>query len=183
MRRAKEGPVSRLEIENQAEKLAGHFHTADLWLETSAESIQSVQQILELVNSNGALLGPASFEEVLERIASLRSTLQQIEQTVDGIREFAADKEGESEDNRLSRVSKLLGRILATIGEIDTRLENAVTRLSELQIQAGQLKATTSTYILVASVACYVVLAWIAAGQAALCRVGWTNCCRSRSPA
>jgi DNA repair ATPase RecN len=183
MRKAKEGLVSRLEIENKAEKLAGHFQTADSWLETSAESIQSVQQVLELGNSIGAPLDPASFEDVIESIASLRSTLQQIEQTVDGIREFAADKEGESEENRLSRVTKLLGRILATIGEIDTRLGKAVTRLSELQTHARQVKATTSTYIFMTSIACYLVLAWIAVGQAALCRLGWTNCCRSRSAA
>ena len=175
--------MSRLEIESRAEKLAGHLQTADSWLETSAESIRSVQQVLELGNSIGAPLDPASLEEVLENITSLRSTLQQTERTVDGIREFTANKEGESEENRLSRVTKLLGRILVTIGEIDTRLEETVTRLSELQADARQLKATTSGYILVTTIGCYVLLAWIAAGQAALCLWGWTNCCPSRPPA
>ncbi len=62
-----------------------------------------------------------------------------------------------------------------TIGEIDTRLEDSVTRLSELRTHAPQLKAKTSAYILVASIACYLLLAWIAAGQAALFQWGWSN--------
>ena len=182
-RRAKERPVSRLEIENQAEKLAGHFHTADSWLETSAESIRGVQQVQELGNSIGAPMDPASIEKVLENITSLRTTLQQTERTVDEIREFTADKEGESEENRLSRVTKLLGRILVTIGEIDTRLGASATQLSALQTDAHELKATTSGYILVTTIGCYVLLAWIAAGQAALCLWGWANYCPSRSSA
>jgi hypothetical protein len=182
-RRAKEGLVSRLEIESRAEKLAGHLQTADSWLETSAESIRSVQQVLELDHSIGAPVDPASLEEVLENIISLRSTLQQAERTVGGIREFAANKEGESEESRLSRVTKLLGRILVTIGEMDTRLQEAVMQLSKLQTDARQLNSTTSVYILVATIGCYAMLAWMAAGQAALCLWGWTNCCPSRPPA
>jgi chromosome segregation ATPase len=182
-RKAKENILSRVEIESRVEKLAGHLQTADSWLETSAESIRSVQQVLELGSSLGAPLGPASLEEVLENIKSLRSTLQQTERAVDGIRAFMANKEGESEQNRLSRVTKLLGRILVTIGEIDTRLQEAVMQLSKLQTDARQLKATTSAYILVATIGCYAMLAWMAAGQAALSLWGRTNCCPSRPPA
>jgi len=169
-RRAKEGLVSRLEFDSRAEKLAGYFQTADSWLETSVESIRGVQQVLELANSIGAPLDPASLEEVLENTTSLRSTLQQTKRKVDEIREFTANKE--SEENRLSRLAKLLGRILVTIGEIDTRLEESVKRLSKLQADARQLQATTSAYIFGTTIGCYVLLAWIAAGQAALCLRG-----------
>jgi DNA repair ATPase RecN len=124
-------------------------------------------------NSVGAQLDPASLEEVLESISSLRSTLQQSKRKVDEIREFTASKEGEAEENRLSRLTELLGRILVTIGEMDTRLEELVKRLSKLQADARQLKATTSSYILGTTIACYVLLAWIAAGQAALTLWGW----------
>jgi len=182
-RRAKAGLVSRIEIESRAEKLAGLLQTADSWLETSAESIRSVQQALELGNSIGAPVDPASLAEVLEKITSLRSTLQQTERTVDGIRDFTASNAAESEENRLSRVTKLLGRILVTIGDIHTRLEEFSTRLSELQAGACQLKATTSAYISVTTIGLYVLLAWIAAGQAALCLWGWTKHCPGRSSA
>jgi DNA repair ATPase RecN len=182
-RRAKEGLASRLEIESRAEKLAGHLQSAVSWLETSTESIRSVQQVLELGHTVGAPLDPTSLEEVLENIALLRSTLQQTERTVDRFRDFTANKDDESEENRLSRITKLIGRVLVTFGEIDTRLEESAKRLSELQAQALRLKATTSAYILVTSIACYMLLVWIAAGQAALFQWGWTNCCPGRSTA
>jgi hypothetical protein len=173
--KAKEGLVSRLEIEGRAEKLSGHLKTADSWLEASAESIQGVQQVLELGNSLGAPLDPATVQQVLGNILSLRNRLQETERTVDEIRAFAANKAGESDEIRLTRVTRLLGRVLVTVGEMDTRLEDSVTRLSELQTNARQQKTKISAYILVASVACYLLLAWIAAGQAALYQWGWSN--------
>jgi len=182
-RNAKERLVSRHEIESRVEKLAGHLQTAESWLGTSTESIQNVQGVLQLCNAAGVPVDPASLEELLENITSLRSRLQQTEQTVDGIRAFMANKAGESGEERFSGVTKFLGRILVTTDEIDTRLEESATRLSELQTDARQSKATTSAYILVTTIGCYVLLAWIAAGQAALCLWGWTNCCPSRSSA
>jgi chromosome segregation ATPase len=180
-RKAEERLVSQFEIESRAEKLAGYLHTADSWLETSIESVRGAQQVLELGNLVGVSVDPTSLEQVVEKLTSLRSTLQQTEETVDGIRKFAANMEGESEENRLSRVTKLVARILLTISELDTRLEEPVTRLSELQTDARQLQARTSNYILLTTIGCYLLLAWIAAGQAALFLCGWKNCCGSRS--
>jgi len=182
-KRAKEGLGSQLDIESRAEKLAGHLRTADSWLETSTESIRSVQQVLEVGNSVGAPLDPASLEEVLEKLTTVRSALQQSERTVDQIREFTASKEGESEENRVSRLTKLLGRILVRMGEIDTRLEESVTRLAKLRTAARQLNAGVSSYIMLITIGGYLVLAWIVAGQAALWLCGWKNCCRNRSSA
>jgi hypothetical protein len=109
--------------------------------------------------------------------------LQQTEETVDEIRKFAANEEAESEENSSSRVPRLLNRILSTIDEIDTRLDEPVMRLSALQNDARQLKATASAYISLTTIACYALLAWIAAGQAALCLWGWKSFRPSRSSA
>ena len=174
-RKTKEALVSRLEIEARAEKLSSHLETADSWLEKFAESVRSVEQILELGNSIGATLDPATIQDAIINITSIRGTLQEAERKVDEIRKFAANKADESEEIRVSRVAKLVGRVLVTIGEVDTRLEDSVTRLSELQTRARQLKAQISAYILVATMACCLLLAWIAAGQAAMCQWGWSN--------
>jgi len=69
------------------------------------------------------------------------------------------------------------------VTEVDTRLEESAARLSELQTDAQQLKARTSNYILLTIGGCYLLLAWIAAGQSALCMCGWKNCFRSPSSA
>jgi hypothetical protein len=99
------------------------------------------------------------------------------------IRKFTAPNEGESEEHRLARITKLLGRALLTMSAIDTRLEQSATRLSELQVDAQQLQVRTSQSFWLMTVGCFFLLAWITAGQAALCLYGWKNCCRSSSTA
>jgi len=89
----------------------------------------------------------------------------------------------ESEENRLSRVVNLLSHTELAIGAIDTRLEDSLTRLSQIQTDAQQLQARIGNYILLVTIGGYLVLAWIATGQAALCVCGWKSCRRSQSPA
>jgi hypothetical protein len=175
--------AAQLEIERRAETLAGHLRTADLWLEASADSVRGVQQVLELGNSVGAPVDPAGLEDVVVLLTSLRGKLLQAEQAVDGIREFTAAGEGESDESRFARVTKLLARILLTIGEVDARLDEAVGRLTEVQAGAQQWKARASRCIVLATVGSYLLLAWIAAGQAALCLCGRKGCRRSRTSA
>jgi chromosome segregation ATPase len=178
---ARDRLVSELEIERRAERLAGHLQTIDQWLETITESIRDIQQILELEAQVGAPGDTPSLNNVLEEFTSIRSVLAETERSINSIREFSVHRAGESEENRLSRVFKLLASMELTSAAIDTRLENLVNRLSQIQAEAQQMKARISKYILLATLAGYVVLAWIAAGQAALFRCGWKNCCRNRS--
>lgn len=178
---ARERLVSQLDIENRAVKLGGQLRTVDTWLETTTESIRGVQRVLELGNSLSASADSASLGDELTKLEEVQGRLQQAEQTVDGIRAFATVKEGEPEQSRLSRVTKLLGRTQLIISGIDKSLENSAARLAELRTDAQQMKATTSNSIWSATIGCYLLLAWILAGQAALCLCGWSNCCRSRS--
>jgi hypothetical protein len=175
-REAKERLASLLEIDGQAEKLTSQLETVDLWMDTSAESIRGVQRALELARLAGADVEPESLNDVLEKVVSLRETLQQAAQTVDVIRDFATGKQSEADNNRLLRVTRVIARLLVTIGDIDTRLEEFVMRLSQLRTRAQQLNEKTTNYILLTTVGCYFILAWIGAGQAALCRCGWQNC-------
>ena len=179
----KERGMMTVEIEKRVEKLAGHLQTADQWLETLTESIRGIQHVLELGALVGAPVDPISLENVLQELTSAQGKLQQTERSINGIREFMVNRVGESEDNRLGRVFRLLGNTESTAGAIDTRLEDSATRLSQMQAEAQQLHARISKYILLTTVGSYLVLAWIAAGQAALCLCGWKNCCQSRSSA
>jgi hypothetical protein len=181
--KAKERLVTELEIERRTENLAGHLQTADLWLETTTESIRGVQQVLELAHSVGSQVDPASLAEVLEKLNAIRNTLQQTEATVEDFREFALNDDGEAEENRQARILKLLARTLLMISEIDIRLAESQTRLSELRSNAQDLKATMRNYILLTTIICFLLVAWIAAGQAALFLTGWKNRRQSRSSA
>jgi hypothetical protein len=172
-RKTEERLVSQLEIEKRAEKVAGYLQAADSVLETASESIQGIQQLLALGSSLGASVDPASLTDVLEKLQEIRARLQTIEGTVDQIREFTAGAEDESKVTRLARVTKLLVRATLTMTEIDPYLENLHTRLVELRTDGAQMQARTSRRILLATITCCLLLAWIAAGQVALCVYGW----------
>jgi hypothetical protein len=170
---AKERLAAELEIERRTEKLSGQLQVADTWLQTSSESVRSVQQLLEVGNSLGARLDPAALEEVLEALAKAQNALQKTQVVVEEVRDFATGKEEEA--SRLARVMKLLERALLTIGQVDTRLENPIKRLAEMRTEAHELKSTVYQYILWTTVGCCLLLCWIAAGQAALLWCGWKS--------
>jgi hypothetical protein len=180
--KAKERLISAVEVQRRAEKLSGHLQTAHEWLETATESIRGIQNVLELSAGVGAVDAMA-LEKVLEALTSIQDRLQETERSVNAVREFTVNRVGESEDNRLSRIFTLLGNTEVIAGAIDNRLENALTRLSQVQADAQEWEARISHYILLTTLAGSMLLAWIAAGQAALCLCGWKNFRRSRSPA
>jgi len=173
--------ASQLEIESRAEKLSGHLRAADLRLEASADAVRDVRQMLELGQSLGARVDPTSTDAVLEMLAAVRGTVQQAERAVDGVRGLASPGGGESVEDRLSRVATVSARVLLTLSEVDRRLDDLAARLSEIRAAARQLQATTSHDIVLASAVCYGLLAWGAAGQAALCGWGWGRRLRGRS--
>jgi hypothetical protein len=179
--KAKEKLVATFEIERRAEKLAGQLQLAGQWLETSTESIRGIQRVLELGALIGASADPASLEKVIEELTSIQGRIQEIERSINAVCEFASNQVGESEENRLSRVLKLLASTDIVSGAIDTRLEDSVIRLSRMQADAERLRARISNYITLMTIGGYVAHAWIAAGQAALCLAGWKHCFRRSS--
>jgi DNA repair ATPase RecN len=180
IREAKERVTARFEIESRAERLAGRLETADEFLENSTGTIRLMQQFLELGQSFGASTDPAALANLLESFEEARARLQQTRKTVERIQSLATGKDGEAEDSRLFRMTKLVARTLLTISEIDTRLDDAVARLEEMRTDAQQRQAAVSQYILLATIAGCVLFAWIAAGQAALCWCGWKGVISNR---
>jgi hypothetical protein len=172
-RKAKDELLARLELERRADKLEGQLDTVESWLATAIESTRSVQQVLELSQRAGAPVEPASLDGVLARLTSLSSTMQQTAGVLDEIRRFTTSKEAEAEENRLQRARRLIARVLATLGDLETRLDELPPRLVELQTDIQQAQARVSQAIVRLTVAGCLVLAWIAAGQAALGLWGW----------
>jgi hypothetical protein len=179
-KQAAERVVSRLEIEAKADQLARNLQLADLWLETINDSLQGTQQILETASSVGAPVDTALVDEVLGKLTSLRSTLQQAQETVESVRGFIAKADdAASAEERTARALRLVARAIGTISEIDSRLGELASRLSEAQVSAAQPKARIRNYIVGATGVGLLLLAWVAAGQGALCWFGWKNCGRS----
>ena len=178
--KAKERFASAVEIKSRVEKIVGRLQTADELLQKSMGSIGNTRQALEWLVLIGVPADSISTEKVLEKLTSTRGKLREIERLIHGVGEFAVNRVGESEDNRLSRLFELLGNTELTAGAIDTPLEDSASRLSQMQADAQHLKTRMSNYILFTAIGGYLVFAWIAAGQAALWLFGWKHCSRSR---
>jgi hypothetical protein len=167
--------VSSIEIEKRAENLAGHLQTADGWLQASEETVRGVMNLLELGDLAGARLDGARLEKVLEGFTSIRTKLQEMEQAVSDVKSFSVSREGESEENRFSRVLKLLATTKAGASRIDSRLLDLLGHLSQMQIDSAAAKQRLDNYIVLLTILCYLLLLWIAAGQVALGLYGWKN--------
>jgi hypothetical protein len=181
--KAEQRAVLAAKIESRTEKLAEHLQMADQWMEAVTETIRGIENVLELGASIGVPVAPISLGNVIEELTSIQGKLNETEQSINGIREFAANRAGDPEEHRLSRVFGLLGSTELASRAIGTRLDNLVSRLSQIQSNARQLQARISTDILLTTIGGYLVFAWIAASQTALCLSGLKNFCQSRSAA
>ena len=174
--------ASRLKVEEKTERLALGLRQADVWLETSEASIQGVQQAFEIAGSLGAPVDAALINTLLDRLGSLRRQLKQSTETVDAIREHvAATAEGKTSEERISQLAQLSLRMVATLGEVDSRLGEFADRLSAAQTEGQRLESKTHFYIVTAHVCVVILIAWMAAGQVSLCRQGWKNLAQSRA--
>ena len=176
--------VRRLAVAEKAEQLAKGLQQADQWLEMSQVAIQGVQQALELGSSMGAPVDDALAEPLLERLASLRSQLQKASEMVAGIRSRAAAiAEGASLEERIHQAVQLALRVVATLGESDSRLGEFADKFSEARTKGQHLKSKTHACIFIAQMGVVLLIAWMAVGQASLCLHGWKNYRRNRSAA
>ena len=169
---------TRLAIEKKTKTLARGLQQADLWLQLSSTSIQSVQDALQLGNSLGAPVDPSSVEPLIGKLANLRSQLTRATETVERIQQRAAETaEGEPRKDRMEQAVQLALRAVATLGEIDSRLGESVDRLSETQTKGSR----THAYIFAAQIGSVLLIAWMAVGQICLCRSGWQAYRQTRS--
>ena len=179
--KAEERLASAGEIKSQVEKIVGRLQTADLLLQKSMDSIGEIRPACEWLVLIGVPADSISPAKMLEKLTSAQDKLREIEKSINGVGDFTVNRDGESEDNRLSRVLKLLANTELTASAIDTRLEDTANRLSQIHADAQRLKTRISHDMMVTTIGAYFVFAWIAVGQAALCLFGWKNWSRRRS--
>jgi len=175
-REATQRLASLPEVANKVERLASGLRQADGWLEMSGTSLQVVQQAFELADADAAVVDP-----LLERLVVLRDTLKQSIETVEAIRDrVARAAEGESLEDRISRLAQLALRVVATLTEVDSRLGQVAEGFVTAQARGQARKHRTHDYIVMGRVCALLLIAWMAVGQVFLARYGWT---RSRSAA
>ena len=175
-REAKERIASRPEVDRTVDRLAGGLQQADAWMEMSGTSLQAVQLALETAHSFGAAADATVVDPWLERLGALRGQLKEATETVGAIKDRVnRAAAGETLEERISRLAQLALRVVATLGEIDSRLGQVADGLVATQARGQQLRDRTHRYILTGQVCALLLATWMATGQVFLGRYGWVK--------
>jgi CHASE3 domain sensor protein len=193
-------PELAARFDARAARVGQRLEQADVWLETSAASVRTIARTMELIGTVGGAGdgddGNRDDERPLavaaDRIGELGARLQQVIATVDDIRRQAAPmaaaatarmEDRAREDERIPRLTRLADGVSAALRQIESRLGEAADRLSERQASAERLRVRVHRHIVLAVVGMVMVLAWMGAGQAALCAYGWKRWRAREQPA
>lgn len=165
---------SRFNVEKITQQLVSDLRQGDQWLEVSEASVRSIQQIMELWSMLGVPVDTQLVDPLLEKLGSLQSQLNQSTETVDGIRELAAKiTQGDSREERIKQAIRMTLRVVVTLGELDTRLDETVDKLSDLQTKVQHKKSEAHRLIVMTTSGAILIIIWMGTGQVFLCRHGW----------
>jgi len=173
-REAGERLALQLNAAEKSERLASTLQQADVWLEVAESSVGLVREMLSIATSTSAPTDTASVDKLMEEIASLRGQLGEATEFVGRIHErITATGDDKSLDERIQQAVQLALRVVATLGSTDSRLGEFADRLSVSQSELQELHTRTQRRILWAASGVTLLIIWMAAGQIALCFLGW----------
>jgi hypothetical protein len=164
----------RLEVNAKTQGLTSVLQQVNARVDTSAASVELIRQAIDLANGAGAAIETDWIDGSLETIASLRSQLEDVIERVDDIRNHIGNggEDGVTRE-RLEHAGRLAIRILASLGVIQSHLQQFDAQLNtnqrELRIAESKLLRLIHTVAIVSTILCV----WMFAGQLALCRYGW----------
>ena len=168
--------ASRPAVEKTIERLRAGLDRAGRGLEISGSSLQVAQQALAFAHSLDAPVDVALVDPLLDALNALRGRVSQSMETVDAIGSRIQEiGNGETLEERLSRLAQVTLRVVATLTEVDSRLGDSAEGLDAARTRAHDAKARIARYILFAEIGAFVLIAWMAVGQIALARYGWTK--------
>ncbi len=198
-RKTGEQLAQRTDIAEKAERLSATLQQADDWLEITQSSIELVQQALAVTRSTGSSTTGGSIEtkskpggdlqeetrnsgakhvesveSLLASVGELRSQLKKTTAFVAGIRDLAKGTDGEStRKETVEKAVELASRLVVTLSSIDTHIEQLEDRLDAVRSTVQESAAQTRQWILIVAIVIAFFMMWMAAGQVALCVVGW----------
>lgn len=162
---------SRIQVGARVEQLAGALRQADLLLDASLATAQNIRQTLEMGAELGLPMQTESVNLLLERLAAVQSAIRTAVETADDVgRRIQAADEGEPPKQAIEQAAKITARLLATFGNLDARLRDFETRLTDTRDAVKQLDAKTHFQLVTVAVCATLFLLWMAAGQFCMSR-------------
>jgi chromosome segregation ATPase len=162
----------RLEVVEKTQYLASALEQADEWLVFSESVVELAKRGLSLGQDRQEVA--KSIDRLVADLALLRGQIEEAQKLVADLRERIHELDDEeSVGERVEQAAKLVLRVIATLGVVDTRLADIRTNVSQTQIQLQEFNGTVRQWITWGVVAVGVLSLWMAAGQVALSLFGW----------
>jgi uncharacterized coiled-coil DUF342 family protein len=175
-REASQRLALQLDAVGKVERLTSTLQQSDHLLEISESAMGLVQEMLSIRQSTSASTETASIDQLIEEIASLRNQLAEAITIVTRIRDGIADiNEGKPLEERIEQAVQFALRVVATLGTLESSLQKLADRFGATQSHLRELNTDTKRWILVLTIGVTLLILWMAAGQVALCRVGWNG--------
>jgi hypothetical protein len=166
----------------RAERVSAALNQADRWLETSESAVGLVQDRLSMSSSTGVSTEATPLDQLLETIASLRLQLGEATDCMRKIRERLAEPpDAESREARTGTTLQLADRAMTVLASVESGLEKLSGRSTLAQGRLLEIRSATRRHILIVTWAVTLLLAWMGAGQVALCLLAWRRPARASS--
>jgi hypothetical protein len=166
--------AARIEDSERVRRLASTLEETEHWLEISESSLKVIQEIVALRNEAASATDSDSVDRLLEEVATLRTQFAEITKFVANIHE-SITKTGDDKTlaDRLRQIERLAVLIVAKVTSVSEHLDRLADRLSEAQVRVQELKSETRSWFLIGTTGVSLLLAWMSAGQVALCVLAW----------
>jgi hypothetical protein len=171
-RRVDQELVERLDA--RADRARERLEQSQAWIEASAASIRSIAVAFGAIDAMGGDEDGRVLSAASNLLDDLTTRVQAATEAIATIRQRAASLlEEEARQERIEDLQRLAGVVRAAVGQIDGRLGETAERLGERRARLERLRLRTRRWIVTGAIAALLLLAWMAAGQAALCAYGW----------
>lgn len=166
----------RLKAEERSEQLATALLQVNQWLEVAESSASLVQGMLFVGDSPNDSSGATIVDPLVEQLSSLRVQSAAAMEIVTSIQDrIAGVSDEKSLADRVQRAVQLALRVLATVGTLQSRLDDFANRMPATQTQLQELKSSTQRWISLARIVGSLLMILMATGQLALCWVAWNG--------
>ena len=161
------------ELRLKAERLESSLAQVDGWLETAEASVELSTQVLAIVQAEGLSSEQTqSLDQIATEVTALRREFERIRQFVGRVADPDSSLVAELEEELAElKPWQILVRVVATLGDIESRIQVLDSRVGELHGELREIKQSVQSWVFVTALSCSFLLLWMAAGQAALCLV------------
>lgn len=171
--------LKSLNLQQKAEQIGVVLQEANHRLIGSLATMDALEKVIEVAASSGFLARADLGVPARKVLDDLRIKLIEGNKVITRIQQVASSvDESQSLAAQAEEITQLMGRVVATMREVDRLLGEALARLSAARSHTVLFAAKLYHWQFLVQLVIGVAIIWCAAGQGALCLLGWRAAAR-----